>query len=501
MKFSYIHILSLFAFCSCAEMPHDARSVDSLPPLYPDYVGVTIPYNIAPLDFDLADASTDVCYVYSFGQDSIVVSGSNGHVSLDADEWSSLVSRAVNDSVRVSVFAKLDGQWLSYRPFFFNVSPDAVDPYLSYRLIRPGYQCGGPMKICTRALSSFHEDVVYDETLLANGCVNCHSFKQCDPSYFNMHVRGPQGATVIRREGRLELINTKHPETMTAGVYPYWHPSGRFIAYSNNLLRQSFYSTDFAGVQDPHLGKQSAMDIDVVDEESDVVILDVDNNQLIVNDIYCNKNVMENAPVFSPDGKYLYFISAVQKKIPQHVREIRFNLCRVDFDETTGSVGSVVDTLIHADRQGFSVTNPRPSYDGRFIVYSRSAFSYFQLYHEDADLWLYDISSGTTAPLSSANSTAQEGWHTWSSNSRWIVFSSKRDDGRYTRLYFTHVDEHGRCTKAFMLPQQHPLQFYAEQMFCYNVPEMSIAPVNLDAQHVARRLRSSSRTDVTLRRD
>jgi len=69
------------------------------------------------------------------------------------------------------------------------------------------------------------------------------------------------------------------------------------------------------------------------------------------------------------------------------------------------------------------------------------------------------------------NSDRCDSWHSWSSNSRWFVFSSKRDDGLFTRLYISYLDEEGRAHKPFLLPQKDPA-FYDGYLRVYNVPEL-----------------------------
>lgn len=496
MRFATIAIYALAVIVSaCTERPSEAVKVDELPKIYPDYVGVTIPCNIAPLNFEMADEA-EAMYVEMTNSKNEALSFST---DIDEDEWQKIL--VGGDSIRVTVAAKGRDGWKSYVPFYIYVSPDSIDSYVTYRMISPGYQCGGPMDIRTRDLTGFDERVVFSNSQITNSCVNCHSFKKGDPSYFNLHVRGEYGATVINANGMTEYINTKHDSTLTGCVYPYWHPSGRYIAYSNNILRQAFFSNDYSAGRDPQIGKTSSVSIDVVDEESDVVILDTKTNTIIKNNIYSNDTVLENSPSFSPDGKTLYFITARQQKMPDHMRDTRFDICQVSFDETTGRVGNEVDTIVSVSGKGYSATHPRPSYDGRYIVYSRSIYSYFQLYHEDADLWMYDTKSRETWPLEEANSTAQEGWHTWSTNSKWIVFSSKRDDGQFTKLYFTHIDEDGHATKAFVMPQKSPKQFYTNLMVAYNVPELSTGEIKLSQQEIARKLRKKLAQKVGLRND
>ena len=40
---------------ACTSVPENATQVNQLPKLYPDYVGVTVPTQIAPLDFGMVD--------------------------------------------------------------------------------------------------------------------------------------------------------------------------------------------------------------------------------------------------------------------------------------------------------------------------------------------------------------------------------------------------------------------------------------------------------------
>jgi len=69
------------------------------------------------------------------------------------------------------------------------------------------------------------------------------------------------------------------------------------------------------------------------------------------------------------------------------------------------------------------------------------------------------------------NSAQSDSWHCWSSNSRWIVFSSKRDNGWLARPYFSYIDANGREHKPFVLPQKDPA-FYDTWLKTYNVPEL-----------------------------
>ncbi|MDE6023440.1 MAG: hypothetical protein K2G13_08060, partial [Muribaculaceae bacterium] len=50
---SFVTILLLFLLASCSNSPRDITKADTLPLIFPDYTGVTIPADIAPLNFSV----------------------------------------------------------------------------------------------------------------------------------------------------------------------------------------------------------------------------------------------------------------------------------------------------------------------------------------------------------------------------------------------------------------------------------------------------------------
>ena len=56
-------------------------------------------------------------------------------------------------------------------------------------------------------------------------------------------------------------------------------------------------------------------------------------------------------------------------------------------------------------------------------------FGTFHIWHPESDLYVVDLETGENRELTEANSDDTESYHSWSSNSRWIVFSSRRDEG------------------------------------------------------------------------
>ncbi len=300
-----------------------------------------------------------------------------------------------------------------------------------------------------------------------------------------------------RKNGQsLTAYNTKTDQTLGLCVYPYWHPSGRYIAYSTNTTRQLFHSAD---------GNR----IEVFDEASDLQVYDIEKNELILSPLLKQDSIYETFPVFSADGRSLYFCAArallepVQSEQPAkaaaRLDSIRYNLYRIDFDPATGSFGNRIDTIVDATALNKSVSFPRPSYDGRFLCYTLSDYGQFSIWHHEADLHLLDLSTGESRPMTAANSNDTESFHNWSANSRWLVFSSRRDDGLFTRPYFCHVDAKGTVTKAFMLPQRNPRRFYRDRFLSFNVPEFIVAPTNFDRRQAIRIINDDFRRDMGVR--
>ena len=483
-------LMGLMGLIGCAsETVSDAKQENALPQIYPDYLGVTIPVNIAPLNFNIADEKA-VCIdaVITDRHGNSLHSQGEESVDFDIDDWHQLLAQNPGDSLSVTVSAKYDDGWHTYRSFAIYVSSDSIDYGLCYRLIAPGYEVWSKMGIYERDLSSFDERALIENTQF-EGCVNCHSFNRGNPADMSLHIRGPHGATLLRKDyGPVTAYNTKTPETLGLCVYPYWHPSGRYIAYSTNTTRQLFHSAD------PNR-------IEVFDEASDLQVYDVEKNELLLSPLLKQDSIYETYPVFSADGRSLYFCAAQAQPEGSHqLDSIRYNLCRIDFDPTTGTFGSTIDVIVDAAAQKKSVSFPRPSYDGRFLCYTLSDYGQFSIWHHEADLYLLDLSGeGRIRPLTQANSPDTESFHNWSTNSRWLVLSSRRDDGLYTRSYFCHVDANGVATKAFMLPQRNPRRFYRDRFLSFNVPDFIAGPTRFDSRQASRVIRDESRKDFGVR--
>lgn len=479
-------LLIIMVGISCNNQVKSPSKIDKYPFIYPDYVGVTIPATIAPLNFTLPEEVFDRIDVVVKGKNGNEIHFSGDDVSFPSSEWKSLLESNTGERLLVTVCLEQAGKWRQYKPFPIYISKYPIDYGLVYRLIAPGYEIYSKMGIYQRELSSYNQTPLYENTLVIGSCVNCHSFNKTNPNYSSLHVRGKNGATYLNINGKSVFLNTKTDETIGSFVYPYWHPSGKYIAYSVNKTRQVF-----------HEAKEER--IEVVDLESDVIVYQPETNQVLTTNLLKTPS-FETFPAFSADGRTLYFCSASQKNIPKDYKDVKYSLCSIGFDPKKGTFGSHVDTLVSAKVLNKSVSFPRPSYDGKYIMFTLSDYGNFSIWHKEADLWLLNLADKSIRRLDEVNSDDTESYHNWSSNSHWFVFGSRRGGGLYTRLYIASIDDKGVISKPFLLPQKKPFCYYDESVYSYNVPDFVSSPVKWNRREMESVLTSAERIQVKVRK-
>ncbi len=472
----YILLAVLLAFASCSDTPVNVTKVDKLPAIYPDYMGVTIPVDIAPLNFNVT-GDVEAVDVVAKGSKGGEVHANGGWADFDVDEWHQLTQQNQGGEIAVTVCTKQNGQWEQYRDFKIYVSKYRLDDWgLTYRRIPPGYEVGGNMGIYQRDLSNFDESAIVKESAVPGNCMNCHTANRTDPKDLTMQMRSAEhGGTLVMKNGEQKWINTKTDSTHAAGSYAYWHPAGRYVAYSTNEVHQSF----FVGKKQP---------IEVYHNFSNVVVLDTKSNELICDPRLVTTDWLEIFPAFSADGKTLYYSSSKANMVPRDYLKVKCSLVALPFDAATGKFGAQADTLLNGPKTNMSYVLARPSYDGKWLMYTRCSRSNFPIAQPDADLWMMDLKTRKTWPLTTANSRHTESYHNWSSNSRWFVFSSKRGDKMYTRLYLSCIDDNGKATKPFLLPQKNPWEYYHTLFDAYNTPDFTKVKVKFDAHETYRQL-------------
>ena len=465
--------------CGGPSVPTEFTEVKSLPKIYPDYVDVTVPVNMAPLTFELDEPADGMIARFAVGDEEIVC---EEKAQPEIDAWRSLAEKAKGGAITVDVYAKQADGWKHFKPFSIFVSPDSIDSWLSYRLIPPSYVSYEALTISQRCLENYDESVIYDNILCSfekdGQCINCHNYQQYNPGRMQFHARQNNGGTIIAYDGKIKKVNMRNDSILSAGVYPAWHPWLKLIVYSTNKTNQSFHTT--------HPNK-----VEVYDSASDLIAYDIDKGE--ITNLENDSTEFEVFPAWAPDGKTLYYCSAHFERqdsslsrvteVVSRFAEIKYNLYRKSFDPETMIFGPR-ELVFSADSLNKSATLPRISPDGRYLMFTLAEFGVFHIWHHDADLWLMDLQTGETRPAEDINSPDTESYHSWSSNGKWVVFSSRRDDGTYTRPFFAHIDKDGHGTKPFELPSADP-DYHRQFMKCYNIPEFMRGPVTIKPQTFA----------------
>ncbi|MBQ9311215.1 MAG: PD40 domain-containing protein [Bacteroidales bacterium] len=424
IRFSWpLAALATLMLAACA--PEAIEDVEEYPPIRPDYIGVTVPKDMAPLRFEMRDGR-------SFRQ----------------------VRERRGDTlfITVSAWKKGDRRVVRYKAFPIYISSDPIDPFIAYRLIEPNYESWKDIGIYCRELSSWRERAIVTSKASGGGCVNCHHFPSGDPSRMIFHARGRGGGTVFSDNGNARILNLADTGPHRQGTYPAWHPSGRYIAFSSNTTRQSF----------PISGSQP---IEVYDLESDLIYMDVQTDSVRMIPQAGGPGQLETFPAWSPDGSTLYYCRA--DAVPDVISDradLHYSLMALDFEE--GNFAEEPREVWSEAAQ--SVSFPRVY--GKWMLFTASAYGTFPIWHKEADLMLMNLEDGTVRPADELNSDDTESYHSWSSNGRWVVFSSRRIDGRYTRLYIAHFDGEGHFGKPFLLPQKKPAHNDL-RLKSYNIPE------------------------------
>lgn len=482
----YFFIISLLAACllsACgpeAVIPADSTPTSEQAAVYPDYRDITVPPNICPLNLQVTSEGDE--YVAAIagktGEPLVAAADAEGKLQFDPEAWRTLLGRNKGADLTVTIYARRDGSWVKHPAYTLHVAAEPIDRYLSYRLIEPGYEVYRQLGLYQRDLESFEQKAIYENNRsfdsIDNHCVNCHNYQNYDTQRMLFHVRGKHGGTVFVNNGQVRKVNMKCDSILSAAVYPTWHPRKNWIVFSSNLTGQAFHMD--------HREK-----IEVMDYGSDLVFYDADRNTL--TNILRTDSVLETFPCFAPDGKKVYYCSAAMPllgKCPPEERQniiinlydsVRYDLMSLTFDEQTQRFGPPV-LEVDCRALGRSATVPRVSPDGRYLLFTLGDYGQFHVWHKSSDLYVKDLRTGQVYPLADTNSPDADSYHSWSSNGRWIVFSSRRDDGSYTRPYIAYFDKQGRGHKAFLLPQADPEQ-NTMLLKSYNVPELTRTPVSV----------------------
>lgn len=475
MKYRILFLLLLVTSCSKhPSLPTSFTEVNETPHIFPDYVDVMVPPNIAPLNFLVDDVEDLVAEIKSQAS-RVTFGGKKNKMQIDEKEWHELLAEAKGKSLSVRVYTKKDGKWLAYNPFSIDVAEEDIDPYVSYRVLPPTFVGYDELSIRQRNLTSFEETTIYNNRQISHGlegqCINCHSYQNYGTSNMMFHTRMQNPGTMIVSDGELIFVNLKTDGMISAAAYNSWHPHLPIIAFSTDHTMQSFHTRDITKVE-------------VMESASDLVIYDVKKNrvQVVLND----STEWELFPSWSPDGKYLYYCSAHYEyhqgyedtdELLKNYKQLQYNLYRLSFDADSMAFGEP-ELIYDARSKNRSAVQPRVSQDGRYVLFAEGPNGLFHIWHTSAEIEILDLQTGELLDTKAMNSSLPESYPSFSSNDRWIMFESRRDDGNYTRTYFAYFDKQGKVHKPFMMPAEDP-EYFRLLLRSWSRPELMKEPVRI----------------------
>ncbi|MDM7927013.1 MAG: tetratricopeptide repeat protein [bacterium] len=403
--------------------------------------------------------------------------------------WARLRNAGLSGEIRVSVYGVRGVSILSGSRTVFRTSPDSVAGSIFYRAVPV------PFSYALQHLDSIRwhlGDAASAEpapALLKNMalCGNCHSFSKdgktlaMDVDYANDKgsyvISGIQPETDLTPEKVITWSDYRREDgRRTFGLLSQISPDGRF-ALSTVKDRSIFVPIDNAHYSQlffPVRGILAWYDRETKRFGS---LAGADDPEL------CQSN-----PVWSPDGKWVYFCrtrvyrsrqadESPEAVLPTAYAEefisgrvgFKYDVYRVPFN---GGKGGRPEPLAGASGNGMSNYFPRPSPDGRWIVFAQA--KNFMLLQPDSKLWIVPVGGGTPRLLA-CNTDSMNSWHSWSPDGKWLAFASKIR-GPHTDVCLTHIDSAGNASPPVILER------FAFPDRAVNIPEfVNLAPSGLRA--------------------
>jgi hypothetical protein len=469
------------------EAPLDAPA----PRIQPDYSDLIIPPNIAPLNFQIREPGS--AYRVRLEADAgrpVEVTSSTPIIQFPGKAWSQLLASNAGHSLRLDIWIKgADARWKRFQTITNRIAAETIDPVLIYRKIHPAHSTWSTMGLYQRQLQTFEETSILDNQRFNGGCCHCHTLRNNDPNTATIAIRS------LIFSNQLLVINNGTVETILGTVsFPAWHPKAPIVA------------SEFSK---PHLLLHTARlnDMrDIIESESWLGYFHLDSGA-VKRIPAADNSKLAGSPAWSADGTYLYYccapspLAVATNTIEDAYPQIKYDLMRIAYDVAKDRWGTP-ELVLSAHTLGLSIALPRLSPDGRWLFFCGTAYGCWPTYDPDSDLYeIYLNRGGNGAEFAwrkvEISSPECESWLSWSSNSRWVVFSTKRMSPLFSRPHLAYVGADGRCGKPFVLPQRDPT-YYDSQLLTYTMPTLATGPMRVSQAALVRAMKNEHHRELQL---
>jgi hypothetical protein len=456
----------------------------SLEITYP-YDGAMFPPEISAPTVNWNDSSTGA------GNWLIKVSFTNDHPPIyafadkktwepDRTIWETIKVNAIDNMAKITVLGldkKTNMEIISRGTVQIGTAPVGVDAAILFRQVPLPFPVNNinEVKWSLGDISSYLNPRVIMENLPM--CSSCHVVS-LDGKYLSMEMNygNDSGAQFISPVRKKMVINKNdffswndYPRQgilpKTRGLFARMSPSGRYVIGSVNEISLALLTNDytFSQVFFPTYGILAYYT--VADEEF---------RPLPGADDYA---YVQTNPNWSPEEEYIVFARALTKnEVHDDITDvspkrknadiytlnkqynIQFDLYRIPFNN---GLGGTPLPLEGGSMNGMSNYFPRHSPDGKWIVFTQSKTGI--MLQPDSQLYIIPAGGGEPRRMK-CNRELFNSWHSWSPNSRWLLFSSKVNTP-FTEIFLTYVDETGKDHPPVLLSR------FSDPRYAANVPE------------------------------
>ncbi|MEW6238551.1 MAG: hypothetical protein AB1656_24460 [Candidatus Omnitrophota bacterium] len=377
--------------------------------------------------------------------------------------WKSLRNDAVDrdarlqiKGIRIGADGKRTETIQASKTVRFRIAQEPADNFIVYRVVVPPFSSKKTPDIRIRDIRTDREECLLSAH--RQYCINCHTFsdKQGNRGKLGLQIRSLSGANQSGKTPDLRMylaifdmdeklgFKAQLPFVVQMSTFMAWSPGGDKLAYSANQKLATLSPVTFE--------TQHASTV-----TSDIAIYDLSQSVTYLLPEASDPDWLENYPCWSPDGRKFVFARA---PTGQHPATLRYDLFAIREEEGEHKASPIAG----ASNNGHSNYFPRFSPNGKWMSFCQCDGG--DLIRSSSDIYILDGElNGPPRRLEFNTENSADSWHSWSSNSRWLVFVSKRRDGAFASLYLSRIGDEGRASPAIPLPIEN------EPLASYNIPE------------------------------